>query len=69
MVYTTTSYSRQALFLANILAAEPVPQHRIHGVEQIGPHHTDFINHQQIKTLDNPFFFLLNLNMRCRFFS
>jgi len=40
------------LFIAPVL-----PQHRVHGIEQIGPYHTDFINHQQIKALDNPFFF------------
>jgi hypothetical protein len=40
-----------------IIAAVP-PQHRIHGIQQIGTHHADLINHQQIEALDNPFLFL-----------
>ena len=33
-------------------------QDRIHGIQQVGPHHADFVYHQQIKALDNPLFFL-----------
>ena len=40
------------------IIAAVAAQHGIHRVEQIGPYHTYFINHQQIKAFDNsPFFF------------
>ena len=39
-----------------IIATVPA-QDRIHGIQQVGPHHADLVNHQQIKAFDNPFFF------------
>ena len=32
-------------------------QHLVNGVEGIGAHHTDFVNHQEVNALDQPDFF------------
>ena len=41
-------------FVVSAMAAH----YRVYGIEHIGPHHADFIDHQQIQALDDANFFL-----------
>ena len=40
------------------IAMAKAAQNRVNAVQQISPHHTDFVDNQQIHTLDNVAFFL-----------
>jgi hypothetical protein len=45
--------NHQQLHPAEGLGMVPVAaQHLVHGVEEVGPHHADFVNHEQVEAFD-----------------